>query len=186
MCLLQLVSAFALPIPVRAGTKPAPEKEDGGKIEWGTAVKGQAISIATEKVTYAPEEAIVLNVVLKNVGQDDVLVVAMIPLGMYRLTVLLPGGKEAPLMLRGKIVYANRGDGSRSRLMLKPGEQRRVKFALSRLFDFSLAGEYTVFVQRNVLKGGKDLSMSKATSNTLKVMVNDSLGKPILGSLGGQ
>ena len=183
-CVLQLACAFAFPIPVSAETDPAPAKKEEVKRKWGTAVGGQAISIATEKAAYAPEEAIVLNAVFKNVGQDDVYVTEALLLDMYRLTVLLPSGKEAPFTLYGKRAYENWRDGFRRRIILKPGQQKRVEFALSRLFDFSLAGEYTVFVQRDVLKqGGKEFSMSKATSNRIKVIVDDSLGKPVQESL---
>jgi hypothetical protein len=73
-----------------------PQGVDETKREWGEAVQGQAISIATAKPVYAVGERITLNIQFKNVSSSDVKAVVTNPLDAYEITVILPTCKEAP------------------------------------------------------------------------------------------
>jgi hypothetical protein len=175
ICIIQCVNVIALPIPIWGEIQSNPEKDKEIRRVWGKPVGGQAISITTEKVVYAPEEAIILEINFKNIGHEDVRVIEESPLEMYKLIVLLPNGKEAPFTLYGKNANENWRDGSKAIFVLKPGMQRRVTFMLSRLFDFSLAGKYSVSVKRDVFKYEKVESISEAISNKLEITVDDRL-----------
>ncbi len=174
----QLACAFVAAGFSSAQANDTSEKTEECRREWGTAVDGQAVSIATNKSTYSPEEAITLNVVVKNIGQADVHFIEAMPLLMYTLTVVLPSGKEAPLTLYGKQATENWKDGSMSRRVLRPSEESIVNFALSRHFDLSLPGTYTIAVRRSVVVGKEDPVIVEAKSNVIEVTVRESVDMP--------
>jgi len=182
---IQLSIALVVSLPASGDPRPAPEKGGSPDAKWGKPVGGQAISIAAERTVYAPGAPVLLTVVFKNVGQQDVRIIERNLLATYRIRVLLPSGTGAPLTLFGKTRYANCSDGSASVSFLKPGEQERARFAISRLFDLSLAGKYTVFVQRHVWTPGNNTSTTEVTSNRLELAIDDTLGEPIQESVGG-
>ena len=153
--------------------QPSGGNEQGREKTWGTAVKGQALSISTEKAAYAPGKPIVLSVCFKNFGREDVEVVKTAPLGIYRVDVLLPDGKKSPLTLFGTQREDSEGEGSKTIGALKPGEEARVELELSRLFDFTVAGKYTVSVERAVWNDGGFSSTVKAVSNKLEITVEE-------------
>jgi hypothetical protein len=150
-----------------------PEGSKAVERAWGTAVEGQAVSIATPKAAYAPQGPVALRVCFRNVGRQDVKAARGNPLGTDLVTVLLPDGKPAPLTLFGK--RAIKPDSSKAVETLKPGEETCDEVGISRLFDLTLAGNYTVSVSRPVWKDGTVSSTLKATSNKLQITVDQSL-----------
>jgi hypothetical protein len=167
------LSAALISVDAFAGS----ESEKTVERTWGTAVEGQALSAMTEKAAYAPGERIILNVSFKNVGREDVKIVQTNPLALYHVSVLLPDGKPAPLTLFGKGT-ANCPIFARSVGTLRPGQETSATLPLSRLFDFTLSGKYTVSVQRGVWKDGAFSSTLKATSNKLEITIDNSLSQP--------
>ena len=171
----------------------------GAKGEWfpdavrqyGEPVAGQAISIVAERVVYPPSKPIVLDVRFKNVGKTDVpWAEAANPLSQYELTVLEPRDGctmtrrkvgEAPMSLFAKSYYARPPDPWRMRSTLSPGEFRQAAIDMTRLYDFSRPGVYTIFVKRAVWKDGG--YKAKATSNKLKIFVDDRRGNPVVENL---
>ena len=175
-CFLQLVGLISIPGLALAQTKPGPEMKEESKREWGEAVEGQAISISSEKATYAPGERIVATLSIKNAGRQDVDVTTAAFLMLYDITVLLPDGKEAPLTLFGKrVTESSRSGGSVSSQVLKPGEQISLEFDLSTLFDFSLDGKYTVWARRIVGKSAASKKPLMPSSNKVAITVDASL-----------
>ncbi len=63
-----------------AGNSPESEKDKVSKSEWGDAVAGQSLSIATEKAAYSAGERIDLIIRFKNVGKEDVRALRSAPL----------------------------------------------------------------------------------------------------------
>lgn len=158
---------------VAAETGTLADGETGSKREWGEPVEGQAISIATEKASYSPGERIVLNVCFKNVGENDVPGVLTSPLHVYRITVLLPNQKEAPYTLFGKAHLGFPGGGGASTSVLRPQEERCAEIDLSRLFDMSRSGKYTVVATRSVWKDGAFNKSPRASSNKLEITLEN-------------
>ena len=169
--ILQLGIAIAVPFGASAQDYTSPLDVDEAKREWGAPVANQAISIVTNKLVYKPEEPIVLEAVLKNVGREAVFAVDAfcLQMFMYELTVLLPDGEKAPLTLYGKRFCERRVEGSSCTYMLQPGEERRVHIALSRLFDFSQSGKYTICAQKTVFTK----EMPKTVSNKIVITIED-------------
>lgn len=171
---LQIVALFTLPLLAAHGGEPRTTEETSET--RGPPVKGQAISISTEKATYAPEEPIVLRVRFENVWQEDVRVVHRHPLDVYQLKALFADGKEVPWTLRGKRDLDASTLGSRSMADLRPGEAETVELKLSRLLDFSLDGKYIISARRLVWEGGVPGSYPvEVTSNTLHITVDEKL-----------
>ena len=96
---------------------------------WGEAVEGQAISIATQESTYTPGEPMTLNVQFKNVGSNDVKALGMAPFDIYKVTVVLPNGKNAPYTLFGKDYLGIPKGDSFSGVILKRGKFNRLKLS---------------------------------------------------------
>ncbi len=141
----------------------------------GTPAEGQAISVACDKTTYAPEEPIVLTVCTKNVGNEDVRTWSSHPLAVYRIKVLFAGKELVPWTRCGKKQLDVCGECSRSTGSLKPGEEACVQLNLSRLLDFSLSGKYTISAQRGVWSKSDEGKALTVTSNTLEILVDEKL-----------
>ncbi|MGA2061285.1 MAG: hypothetical protein ABSG67_12435 [Thermoguttaceae bacterium] len=157
-----------------------PETKEN-KREWGKVVEGQAISIETNKTSYAPEERIVLTILYKNVGQKsvDTLFTGNI-FATYDIKVFLPDGKETQITNFKKQVCGDsitpRFPGYVSTSLTKPGEEKsRGDIPLSRYFDFSCEGTYTIIVQQKLLQDGNDKETLKAISNKLKITIDNHL-----------
>ena len=85
-----------------------------------------------------------------------------------------PTASRAPLTLYGKKWLSRRSSGVFGGT-LKPGETRSLDLELSRLYDCTLEGKYTVTVDRTVmvLKDGK-WEAATAVSNKLEITVSES------------
>jgi hypothetical protein len=174
---LSLAYAFCLATVSLPGEEPTPVHKDDGR-SWGGPVYGQAISISTEKPAYPPSERIVLNICLKNTGAVPVRFPTGDPLLEYRIKVLLPNGKEAPTTLRGRQRFSI-GTGGSGSSVLRPGRSREMRIDLTRLFDFSLPGTYTISVERTLLGPvSVEAPPRVAKSNQIKVVVDERLGNP--------
>ena len=191
-----------------AGEKPRSPKSEDAARAWGKTVEGQAVSIATEKASYAPGERIVLNIRFKNFGNTELRVRTMDSLYMYDVAVSLVGGThrdavfdgehgpvraipesgKVPHTLFGKIRLEPAKGEAPSPSVLKPGQYRSVAVDLTRLFDFSLEGKYVVSVQGPVFKDGMflwtDGRFQRTASNELEVTVDGHLGNPVVVNLG--
>jgi hypothetical protein len=172
--ILEVFGALVLPFATMSCIVRGADLDERVRETWGAAVDGQALSVATTKTTYTPGEPIVLSARFKNIGPNDVKVVQAYAPKIYHLEVLYPDGKSAPLTLFGKGTSESPFAG-RSVATLKPGEETRAELELSRLFDFTVAGTYTVSAERSVWKDGVFSSKVKARSNELKIAVVESL-----------
>ena len=101
--IVHLATVWALPVFAIAEPERKGEPDITEGRQWVSNVEGIAISIATDKQRYAPGEQIVLNVLLKNVGNSEVHLWETYVLDSYRPTVFLPDGKKSPLTLDGRI-----------------------------------------------------------------------------------
>lgn len=92
----------------------------------------------------------------------------------------MPDGKATQKTLYGK---RESGESNAPRPPLsfggqdtKPGKERiRTDIHLSRYYDFSCEGTYTIIVKQSLLQDGDNKEPLKATSNKLKITVNNSL-----------
>lgn len=149
---------------------------DWDDLEWGPPVDGQALSISTTQESYAPGQPIALRASLKNTGKDDVHYSKKYTLDENRISVRLPNGKPAPLTLYGTERFSWFHSSGTSYRILKPNQMACDHIELSRLFDFSLEGTYTVSVEREVfaVENGDIRHYDKVSSNRLQISVDGS------------
>jgi hypothetical protein len=172
-----VLSAFAMSQNGLASENEARDRE-----VWGEPAEGQAISISTPQAPYAAGDVISLVIHFKNVGDKEIMTSLTVVLEMYDVTVLLPDGKNAPLTLYGKChSSSNVRSGSAHGLPLKPGQIHSSQVVLSRIFDMTLPGKYTIFVERCVWKPGTKRPYPKAVSNKLEIAISDMPAQTNLG-----
>jgi hypothetical protein len=196
-------AVFAAVVPYSvlafAEREPATEADVSDRRMWGKTVEGLSLSIITKKNEYASGETIVLNVLLKNAGKKNVLLIEERPLWSYRPTVLGPDGKKRPIIINGKTVAEDDlGSISSMGMVLKPGEIRCVEFVMNKLYDFSRSGKYIVSVRRlhfapaahspvEPSKSGKSTRVfgrasepegASVSSNKLVIFIDGSLPRP--------
>ena len=147
---------------------------DTDDLEWGKPVGSQAISISTPQEAYAPGQPIVLRLNIRNVGKVLVDFTKKYTLDENRISVQLPNGKPAPLTLYGTERFSRSHSNGTSGRHLKPNQVACDDIELSRLFDFSLEGTYTVSVEREdfEVKDGQVSQQGKVSSNRLRISVD--------------
>jgi hypothetical protein len=177
---IRSIVAFALPVAAMTWEGRGAEPTKSAEKKWGEAVEGQALSISSEKPAYAPGEAIVLDITFKNVGQKVVYHSLTHPMMIYDVDVTLPDGKPSPLTLYGEFGGDRRGSGTAR--TLKPGEDMSAQIDLTRHFDITLAGTYTVSLATRVWTDAGYTKL-EAKSNKLEIPVDESL-RPDSGAAG--
>lgn len=140
-----------------------------------------SISVSTKQPEYGSGEPISLTINFKNVGNAD-LTVARGGFAHYDVIVLFGDEEHVPLTSYGKKTLGRTqgaGAGSLATVTLKPGEQTSMEIPLSRLFDFSLAGNYEVAVSRTVKMPDTNAWIT-VTSNQIEISVDDSFTTRII------
>ncbi|MGO8671777.1 MAG: TolB family protein [Capsulimonadaceae bacterium] len=114
----------------------------------------------TAKNSFDLGEQIVLQAIIRNTGDSTVdLGGSAFDVSSFRLVVLDPGGAVLPLTAYGKRVLAvPKTVKSNPPVVVRAGYQRRYEFILSRMFDMSAPGVYTVTTRRVVVMRGQDTS----------------------------
>jgi hypothetical protein len=176
---LFLLCAAALAVAVLAIPSAAcpPGGDEAPATDWGKPVGGAALSISTAKTTYSAGERIVLDIELKNVSHRDVWTWSRSVWNAYSVSVLLPDGKESPQTLFAR-KHVGVWLGSRFHNTIHPGQSVFLRLHVSRLYDFSLEGTYTLSV---TMPGGVAVGAAwggDIVSNTIKVEVEDPRGTP--------
>jgi hypothetical protein len=136
-------------------------------------VHGCAISISTGKDSYASGDRINMKIRFKNNGSKSI-TIERGGFAHYSVTVLFDNKGSAPLTLYGqRILGRGQIGGSLATLDLKPSQETSIELPLSRLFDFSLAGNYEISVVRKV-KDPDTNTWFDVTSNKIEISVDDS------------
>ena len=152
------------------GPQPAKKPDERA---WGIPLNGQALSITTDKKTYAPLEPIILTIFFKNVGQKPVRVTEDNAfLNDYDIKVRQPDNDVCPWTAYGRRKHEVMTTATRG-FNLEPGGERICILPLNRLFDMTRDAVYTIMVGRNVILANGGVFM--AVSNRLEVKVDESL-----------
>jgi hypothetical protein len=163
-----LIVAIQSSLAVPSDTDATPKRH------WGkTFGGGLAMSIATDKSTYAPGERVILDLLLRNVGESDVNVSSLDMFLGFRIIVSLPDGKTVPYSRWGKQrrTSANEREGSRFGAPFAPGQQLECKINLSRLFDFTEEGKYRIVVNRTSIVAQLAHKPPAGTSNVIEIEI---------------
>jgi len=122
---------------------------------WGKAVESFSLSILTAKTNYARGEPIILNILKKNIGKQDVTIMTAAPLALYEIKMTLPDKTPVSLTPEGKRAVddlkQNLSLGSR---VLKPGEAVSADVTLNEFYDLKSKRKYIISVTGKVKKGG--------------------------------
>lgn len=115
----------------------------------GEAVGGLTITVEIPRLSYRAGESILLKVTLKNVGQKELRFRQSTPYAMYDIMVKTENGTEIPKTRFGQ-KHAWGAAFPKSFLTLGPGEEHSVSLPISRLFDMTLAGKYSIVVSKKI------------------------------------
>jgi len=152
---------------------------------WGQTVAGCRLSVTADQASYHVSEPIRLKIIMENVGEGRISA-SRFGSGLtkdYKFDLRLPDGDPAPLTLFGKRQDSLNGSRSFSSLTLGPGETDLVtvprfnRIYLDRLYDMTLAGEYTLTVKRRFLPSGFESvrDWKEVSSNTIKIAVREEI-----------
>jgi hypothetical protein len=141
--------------------------------QWGVATEDLAISISVSQADFRPCDTVEMHLILKNVGDGKVPIVQRSPWIDYAVTVRRGDASEVPktpyaLQMIDAAAYGRRATGE-----LAPGETLAEPLELSKAFDLSAPGVYTVVAKREVYKKGRLDQYATVTSNELTMRVTD-------------
>lgn len=137
------------------------------KPQFGPRVEGCRVSVAADRQAYRFDQPVGVRLLLENGGGASVNVIHSNPVAVWRFEVRQPNGEPAPLTLEGAR-QQSMGDVVVSSLDVGKSETSVVM--LSRLYDMTLLGEYTVTASRQVWRQGQK-KPTDVTSNMLKITI---------------
>jgi hypothetical protein len=140
-------------------------------IQWGEITEGLAISISTIKPGYKKGEAISLNIAMKNFDEDPVPIVVRSIWIDYAIKVLFEHTTEIPKSTYALQKIEAAGEGRRATSELKPGEILHESLELTKAYDMTVPGTYTVIVSRETYQKGKLDRYAVVKSNELTIKV---------------
>ena len=151
-------------------------KVDIAKSNVGPEIEGYTLSVHTEKNVYAPLEKVNLRITIKNVANDDVKILKESALSAYKLEVILPDGKKAPMTLYGEGALKPDNVVTPSAAgILKPNEEFTSSLLVNILYDMTLEGDYKISVTTMVSKRENAKEFIAIQSNVAQVNVNENL-----------
>ncbi|MCC6536116.1 MAG: hypothetical protein IT162_01100 [Bryobacterales bacterium] len=127
---------------------------------WGNQVSGQALSIRTEQAAFRAGEPILLNLTLKNFGQNPVVAVVRSPWLDYDIQVREASGSTVPHTEFAAQMKETAQEGRRAQQSLPGGATLEDAIDLAQVCALK-PGKYSVTASRLVNAAGA------VTSNTL-------------------
>ena len=135
-----------------AALHPTEKGRGMSDLEWGASTGGWLLSISLDKPKLVVGEKVVVTLVTKNAANRPQKIPTWSRWTTYSFN-LRDEQAPIPATMFGRQMEDNRGSGSMGRAELAPGESIVIELPLSRLFDLSLAGRYTVQASRIVEDG---------------------------------
>ena len=141
--------------------------------QWGTPTEGLAISLSVPEPVYRLGEPVVIDITLKNVATTPVPVVIRSVWYDYSLSVRDEDRAElAPTPYATQRIEAA-AEGRRATRDLGPGDMLADDCELSKAFDMTRPGSYTIVATRETYKLGTLDQYATVTSNELTVTVGE-------------
>jgi hypothetical protein len=122
-------------------------------LEWGQPVEGGTLSCSLDKNKVRWDQPVHVTVVTKNVGSRALVIHAGEPWATYEFQLWDPQG-EVPRTRFAKRIEGDRREASGITLEVPPGETIVAELPVSRLFDLSERGKYTLEAARTVYGQG--------------------------------
>gem|GEM_PF-2869881 len=138
---------------------------------WGEVANGCRYSVRTDQIEYHYSQPVRLLMILENVVEVPVYVVLANFSQMYRVELRLPNGELSPPTLEG--LRQAQGFTTSIRI-LDPGKTAIDSVpSLNRLFDMTLAGEYSLTVYRRIILPENKDKWAEVPSNHAKIIVHN-------------
>jgi hypothetical protein len=175
-----LCGVIAMPLYLVSGIGRTAEPSEAAPVapasdseEAGSDVEGFRMSLKASKAAYASGEAINLEVVFKNISRESVWLVDSSLAFAYKLEVLRPDGKIAPLTAEGQKTRESRGRRrSFSGGLVNPGSKHEFPYTgVQTVFEMSKPGEYQLRVSREVPSIEDPKKQVTLYSNVVKIRI---------------
>ena len=139
-----------------ARSRKRTEKSDSTN-KWGPELKGMQMSATIlERATFKVGQPVTLAVAIKNISDKEVVLGMLISdVGSFDIAVEYIGGGmtqggRVPTTNYGKWRLAAYDASKNFAIRLKPRETRSYRFPIHRMYDMTLAGKYSITVNRYV------------------------------------
>lgn len=140
-------------------------------IQWGKRTEDIAISISVTEPIYIPDQAIVLNIIMKNVGKTPVPIVVRSPWVDYSTRVWFEGRTEIPKTSYALRMIKAATVGRRATRELMAGEVITESLELNKAYGMTRPGTYVVIVTRETYQKGTLDHFATVTSNELTIKI---------------
>ena len=162
--LLVLIIAYATPAYNQS------HKQSKGKKPDQPAYTGFVLAAQAEKDVIGAGEPLNLRLNIKNISNTVRFIIQTSATEQYRLTVLDERGGPVRLTQYGENELQPRKDhlGQAVKTM-KPGEESRDTIQVSKLYDMSSPGTYSITARRIVYKDAKETGSVESNTVTIKV-----------------
>jgi len=135
------------------------------ELEWGAPTAGWRLSASLDKEKFIVGELVLVTLVTRNVSNRTNKIQVRSRWITYDFEVRDEHGPVRATRF-GEQIEGNRGMGSMGEPEFSPGETVTIELPLSRLFDLSLVGKYTVRASRMVYgSDGKELRLQSNTAS---------------------
>jgi phage FluMu protein gp41 len=141
------------------------------KKSFGAASEGFQLSAMMDGIKLKRGEPILLKLTLKNVSQKELFVAESTAEKVYDIDVRDERGELVPLSEKGKRLYREpiMFDGVIS-VKVAPGQEQNVTIDLSKIYNVTATGIYSVTARRTVPKLDRS-GTAELVSNTVKVTI---------------
>jgi hypothetical protein len=146
---------------------PAPTSSDGGS---GSSEALQLV-VSTEKSSFSVGEPILLTVTSRNNGRKVLVLENTFHAEWdYKLDVRNEAGESVALTEEGRRLTKNNSIYASTNIDLHPGEEVQKDFVITKLFEMTTPGKYSISVNRQFWIPDLDV-YRPATSNTVKITI---------------
>lgn len=166
---LTLLAVFAVGLVSSAHPELEGKRDDA--IQWGGVIQGCRMSLVPDHEAFHVSQPVPLRLILNNLGEDPVHVVVASLLEVYQFDVLTPTSEVAALTPAGK----RKMESISTHLQIVPPGESVTDIIpdLSKIFDMTMLGEYTVTLHRNILVSENGHVWIRLSSNTINLRIHD-------------
>jgi len=137
---------------------------------WGAETNGARISLAAAKPDVAVGEAVELSITFGNHGPDLLRYPRASLWFEYDHSVVGPDGRSVPLTAYGSRLKDNSAEQGGTLLDVRPAQEVSSSLEISKLYDFTQSGRYTIDVSK-LVSGPSAQGYFRVTSNRITVTV---------------
>lgn len=134
-----------------------------------------AVSITTSKTNYAPGEQVMVNMSVKNTGNQAIALLGEPTVVMFKVEMFAPRKQRAPLTASGQRALKVLDEAGTGGSVLKSGNVSWYELPITDDFDLSARGAYVIEAVRKFELGpmsSTNREWLQVTSNVVRIHVN--------------